>query len=148
MKLYIAGPMTGVPQFNIPLFNFAAERLRAQGHEIINPAELDSPAMQALALASPDGDLAKLEKETSETWGDVLARDVKVIADGVEGIVVLPKWYLSRGARLEVFVGLLTGKRFFYYLPTERWSLAEDRSTNIVECIREHIQETIRGNMP
>jgi len=42
---------------------------------------------------------------------------VKVISDTLGGIVVLPDWFKSRGARLEVFVGLLTGKEFgaFYF---------------------------------
>jgi hypothetical protein len=106
-KLYVAGPMTGLPQFNFPAFDRAARLLRGDGFEVISPAELDSPAVRAAALASPDGKLG------GETWGDMLARDVKLIADEVEAIVVLPGWSKSRGARLEVFVALLCGKPVF-----------------------------------
>lgn len=111
-RWYLAGPMSGVPQFNIPKFDTIATKLRADGFTVISPAELDSPLMRARALQSADGDLRKLEKDTNETWGEVLARDVKLVADGIDGIVFMEDWEKSRGARLEAFVGLLTGKKF------------------------------------
>jgi hypothetical protein len=105
MKVYIAGPMTSIPGFNFPEFDRAAAHLRARGHEVVSPAELDSPEHRVAALASTDGDPAAYNATTGETWGDLLARDVKIIADsGVEAIVVLPGWERSRGARLETFV--------------------------------------------
>lgn len=105
MRLYLAGPMTGIPQFNIPAFDAAAKRLRGEGFDVVSPAELDGPKVRRILLASPDGrdDLMAL---TGESWGDFLARDVKLIADGgIELIAVLPGWDRSRGARLETFVG-------------------------------------------
>jgi hypothetical protein len=39
-RVYIAGPMRGIPEFNFPAFD-AAARGRAMGLEIISPAELD-----------------------------------------------------------------------------------------------------------
>lgn len=39
MKLYIAGPMTGLPDNNYPAFHEAARDLRARGYEVANPAE-------------------------------------------------------------------------------------------------------------
>lgn len=115
MKYYLAGPMTGVPQFNFPLFHSAAAALRANGYDIISPAETDSPSVQKAAMASPDGKLQGKEI-AGETWGEILAKDVILVADQVDGIVFLPDWERSRGARLEAFVGLLTGKDFAWYV--------------------------------
>lgn len=39
MRVYIAGPMTGLPEFNFPAFHDAAARWRAAGWEVENPAE-------------------------------------------------------------------------------------------------------------
>lgn len=113
MKLYIAGPMTGIPQFNFPAFDAAAEDLRNNGHEIVSPAELDDPESRAAAMASPDGAPGS-GSSNGETWGDFLARDVKLIADtDIDGIVTLPGWEKSRGARLETFVAHLCGKPLY-----------------------------------
>ena len=114
-KWYLAGQMTGIPQFNFPAFIAATKALRANGFDITTPAELDSPDVQTAALASATGDQADVSM--IETWGDMLARDVKLITDTMDGIVFLPGWAKSKGARLEAFVGILTGKLFGRYVP-------------------------------
>ena len=116
MKFYLAGPMSGVPQFNLPLFDKATEELRRQGYEIVSPAELDKPDIRAACLASPTG-ASTHETNGGGTWGDFLARDVKLVSDEVDGVILLPDWQKSRGARLEVFVGLLCSKQFMLYRP-------------------------------
>lgn len=104
-RIYIAGPMTHIPKFNFPAFDDAAMRLRNAGFDVISPAELDDPVDRAAALASPDGSALDYGKGVKKTWGEFLARDVRLIADdGIEAIVVLPGWEKSRGARLETFV--------------------------------------------
>lgn len=47
MKIYIAGPMTGLPRFNRPAFNHAALELSFEGHTILNPASLPDGLSQA-----------------------------------------------------------------------------------------------------
>jgi hypothetical protein len=106
--IYLCGPMTGHAQFNFPAFHAAADDLRSKGYVVVSPAELDSPAAKKAAEESLDGDASHYA--ANESWGDLLARDVKLIADeGIEAIVVLPGWHTSRGAKLETFVARLCG---------------------------------------
>lgn len=112
-RIYIAGPMTGYPQYNFPEFIKMAALLRAMGFDVVSPAELDDPADRAAAMASPDGERQTVES-FGKSWGDFLARDVKIIADeSIDAIVVLPGWENSSGARLETFVGHLSGARTY-----------------------------------
>lgn len=148
---YLGGPMSGVPQFNIPMFDKTTVQLRLHGFTIISPAELDSPIMRERALASLDGDLSKLEKDTGETWGEVLARDVKLVADGIGGIILMPNWFKSRGAKLEAFVGLLTGKKFAFWFEDTSWDSTAMiyRDGDELELVSpEVIRDTLRRFMP
>ena len=109
MRVYLAGPMTGLPQFNYPAFMSVAAKLRGAGFEVVSPAEMDDPATQAAALASLDG-APGTGSANGESWGDFLARDVKLLADdGIEAVIALPGWEKSKGARLETFVASLCG---------------------------------------
>ncbi len=115
MKLYLAGPMTGKPQFNYPLFDRVAAALRAEGYEIFSPAEMDNPEVRAEAMANMTGIMPETNKISGETWGDFLARDVKLIADELDGIILLPEWDTSQGARLEAFVSINCGYPAYVY---------------------------------
>lgn len=112
MKVYLAGPMSGYPAFNFPAFRAATEQLRKLGWEVVSPAEEDhKSSVGVIAEASKNGD----PKDLPETWGQILARDVQLLADtGIQGIVFLPGWTDSRGARLEATVGMLQ-KGFLFY---------------------------------
>nr|DAQ93109.1 MAG TPA: Nucleoside 2-deoxyribosyltransferase like protein [Caudoviricetes sp.] len=78
MKFYIAGPMTGLPQFNRPAFHDAADRLSDQGHVALNPATL------------PDG-LSQFE------YMDICLAMLRC----ADAILLLKNWDLSAGARAE-----------------------------------------------
>jgi len=83
MRVYIAGPMTGYPEYNFPSFRDAAQALAGFGHEPLNPAR--RPPV--------DG----------KTWADYLRPDLADLLTA-EGVAVLPGWECSRGAVLEVHV--------------------------------------------
>ena len=46
-KIYIAGPMTGLPEFNRPNFHLMATRLEKEGYSVLNPAVLPDGLTQA-----------------------------------------------------------------------------------------------------
>jgi hypothetical protein len=79
-RVYIAGPMTGIAEFNFPAFNAEAARLRAEGLTVLNPAE----------HGIVDG----------AEWADYLRHDIAGLAS-CERIHFLPGWANSKGARLE-----------------------------------------------
>jgi hypothetical protein len=125
---YIAGPMSGIPHFNVPAFHRAVATLRRKHPDevYISPADMDTPTMQAYALASEDGDVKDLEEVTRETWGQVLGRDVELVADHVQNMVLLYGWEKSKGARLEATVGLLCGHDFFLYEGGDRYPTSRE----------------------
>jgi len=104
MRLYIAGPMTGYPQYNFPVF-FDAERvLQAQGHEVVNPARMD---------VEIDGFDARVEdREPPLTRAEYMARDLPEVLKS-DAIVLLPGWEKSDGARLEALIAALSDTKVY-----------------------------------
>lgn len=99
MKIYISGPMSGLPELNFPAFNEAAKQLRALGHEVANPAEKQeegNPGMQ---------------------WIDLMRLDIKMLMD-CDAVAALPGWGDSRGARIEVELATALG---FLVQPYYHW---------------------------
>ena len=96
--LYLAGPMTGVPQFNFPLFAEWATKLRGVGFIVINPSEEDPEEAQALARCSLTGhidDLGGFDHRMAAL------RNVQGVMSA-DAIALLPGWQKSSGTRHEV----------------------------------------------
>ena len=101
MRLYLAGPMRGIPYLNSPAFRLAADQLRAQGHQVYSPVEDDEREYGVdLTLHAPDGDELYLERH-GFSLREALARSVQYICLHAEGIALLPGWENSKGARAE-----------------------------------------------
>lgn len=49
-RIYLSGPMTGLPDYNYPAVNTEAARLRALGYTAENPAENPAPARKEWEL--------------------------------------------------------------------------------------------------
>ena len=79
-RIYIAGPMTGLPELNFPAFNAEAKRLRSLGFDVVNPAEVN-----------PDH---------SMPWAECMRRDIAELVT-CDAIRLLPGWKSSKGATLE-----------------------------------------------
>lgn len=91
--IYIAGPMTGLPGLNFPAFHAAAKKLRAEGHEVINPAEIN-----------PDHKMP---------WLECMRLDLAALVF-CEAIYLLPGWQDSKGATLEHHVAARLGLAILY----------------------------------
>ena len=98
MIYYIAGPMRGYPLFNFPAFDAASIFLRAYGHEVISPAEMDRDA-------GFDPSVAAISDEEYEA---ALARDLEALGK-CDGIYLLRGWERSHGARREVHKAIYLG---------------------------------------
>lgn len=88
MRLYIAGPMTGLPGHNLPAFAAAATGLDTRDYVPVNPGRHGA--------------------DPTSTWVDYMRRG---IADLItcEGVAVLDGWERSRGAILEVHIARALG---------------------------------------
>lgn len=80
-RIYLAGPMTGLPDFNYPAFNREAARLRDLGYDVENPAE------------NPENHDKRWETYMRLAIPQMLTCDM---------VAVLPGAALSRGAVVEI----------------------------------------------
>jgi hypothetical protein len=104
MKLYLAGPMTGIEHYNFPAFDAAAKQLREAGHTVFNPAENDREnGFDATGLKGHEA------AEKGFNLREALKQDLSWICDHAEGIALLPGWEESKGARTEVALGNALG---------------------------------------
>jgi hypothetical protein len=97
-RAYLAGPMRGIPEFNFPAFLKAAEDLKAKGIEVFNPAQHDIDNGFDYKGLTGNEDLSPLGFDLRKALG----ADVDFIAHESAGVIVLPGWENSSGARAEV----------------------------------------------
>ena len=108
LRIYLAGPMRGIPFFNFPAFDDAARKLRDLGHHVFNPAEHDREQHGDKVNDSPTGNLDDI-KASGFSLRAALEADLTWIARHAEAIVVLPGWENSKGANAEVALGKALG---------------------------------------
>lgn len=89
-RVYLSGPMTGLPGFNAAAFDAAAQALERPGVEVFNPAAL-------------------FRGDKSRPRTEYMAEDLKNLTGWASEVVVLPGWATSRGACLEVLAALEMG---------------------------------------
>lgn len=98
MKVYVAGPMTGIPEWNFPAFEDAAGKLRAAGYEVQSPHEFDLEDGFDPTSHGADFDLRA-----------ALERDVEAVLDA-DGVALLDGWEASPGVAIEVLTAASQGK--------------------------------------
>lgn len=81
MKVYISGPITGLPYEEVEkAFNEAEIRLQEQGYEVVNPLNNGLP--------------------TNATWNEHMRVDLKLLLD-CDAIYLLKGYQKSKGAMIE-----------------------------------------------
>ena len=90
--IYIAGPMTGIEDFNRAVFEEADDRLSAQGHSVFNPARI-APKMHIDSV--PYSGYLKI---------------ALAMLDCCDAIYMLDGWTNSRGAIIEHAYAVATNK--------------------------------------
>ena len=83
MRVYISGPMSGLPDLNYPAFFEAEASLLRLGYDVENPASNPEPACKS--------------------WRGYMRLALVQLAKS-DAVVVLDGWRKSRGARLEVLI--------------------------------------------
>lgn len=102
MRIYVSGPMRGIPAFNHPAFERATLALRGQGHEVFSPAEKNEADGYDFDECDGTEDLAALGFDVRRA----LALDLGWVCAEAEAVVLLPGWHKSRGACAEVATAL------------------------------------------
>lgn len=94
--VYIAGPMSGYPDLNVPAFVAAKARLEADGWDVLSPVDIGQ---------------AVFGGEGSVPAADYLREDLRRMVD-CRAIALLPGWEHSLGACCEVAVAITLGMDF------------------------------------
>lgn len=80
-RVYISGPITGIPEYNKPAFIEAENKLRSMGYDPVNPFDIN--------IVNKD-----------KSWDDYMREDIIALC-GCDLIMMLPGWETSRGAKTE-----------------------------------------------
>lgn len=92
-RIYLAGRMTGIPEFNFPRFHEVAGRLRVLGFDVENPAENDGGS-------------------TDKEWSFYLRAALRQMLT-CDSVALLEGWQRSKGAQLEVYVAQAVGLKLY-----------------------------------
>lgn len=90
--IYIAGPMTGLPDWNFEAFNDAAEELISQGLKVINPAA---------------------NNDTTLPYETYMRKAIEALLT-CDTILMLSGWEKSNGARMEHMIAVNLGFTIWY----------------------------------
>lgn len=147
MKLYLAGPMRGYPEYNFPAFHEATQKLMAMGHAVWSPAQHDV------------NDGFDPSKDEAKPLREYMKADLVAVLNA-DAVAVLEGWEKSQGASLEVYVAgqcgiptyevkdLLCGLEDFP-VPAATWSTHREMALQfygrLTKADAEAAEETLRG---
>jgi hypothetical protein len=102
LRHYLAGPMTGLPQYNFPAFRIAAERLRYRGLDVVSAHEVDHGETEEDRGDKPHNEYMR---------GDL----IHMLEKGCTAIILLPGWQRSKGALIEFQIAVGLDMEIFEY---------------------------------
>jgi hypothetical protein len=132
--LYVAGPMRGYKRYNFDMFEKVTKSLRFSGFKVVSPHEHDLE----MGL-NPDEMMT--DEEEKEFLKEAFSWDVQAIRMG-KGIVLLPGWEKSAGARTEATVALFCGKEIWVWDPIDTEQLIRIANPEELEEIRRKPDES------
>jgi len=110
VKIYLAGPMRGIAEFNFPAFHYAAAKLRALGHTVFSPAEKDNERHGTdISKGNATGDESVAAKEHGFNLREALEADLVFICREADAVALLPGWESSKGATAERATAIALG---------------------------------------
>lgn len=114
MRLYCAGPMRGLPEYNYPAFRELKAQLLMMGHLPISPVDRDKES----------GFNEKTDIPTQDFMRKALEWDLQQVCRS-DGVVVLPGWRKSLGARAEVATARAVGLPVYILIRGATYHLRE-----------------------
>lgn len=127
MRLYIAGPMTGRPAYNVAAFDAAQAYIEALGHDAVNPAQLDRAEGFDHHRDTVDADFMRAARK----------RDLLALLE-CDGIYLLVGWEHSLGAKAEAAVAAWAGLRVLLQDCSTRSVLEEAQAITSGDRLRDY----------
>lgn len=134
MRIYLAGKMRGVPEFNAPAFRAATDWLRAEGHEVFSPAEQSEKLFGAELRKNANGDEGRLGGDEMTIGRTVFHLDLAYICLHADAVCLLPGWENSKGATAERAVAIALGLEVFEY-EAMRWNDLKNDGFDLTRAI-------------
>jgi hypothetical protein len=93
MRVYIAGPMRGIPELNFPEFFRVEAVWKALGWDVVNPAQMDKDNGYVPSKTQLKFDNLSIEQ--------AMSRDLPAVAN-CDAIALMTGWEKSQGANIEL----------------------------------------------
>ena len=136
MHIYVSSAMRKRRYYNYEAIDAAAATLRGQGHRVWSPADQDRAfGFDAMKCGHPNAITGDMPYEAMglPPLKDLVALDMQhvLIADA---LVTLPEWWMSIGARAELFCAQFAGKQIYHLeanvLVADPWRAPDDFKFN------------------
>lgn len=105
---YVAGPMTGIENYNWTEFEDVAWSLRQQGRKVITPTEIDEQRGDVIVIRGKYDRVLGVTLTEHFDYEKVLEADLEAVSQCTR-IVLLNGWHRSSGAKRELAHALALG---------------------------------------